>query len=142
VMPPLTATPGRDAFRHWVLGCPAVDDDGQPLFGLQGAMCYAGLLRSERDDQKRTLALWAARHRTTFDAVIVGQTSTGILGNEPVYENPRWFAEDVRAMHALGFVDVGIYALEGILFGRNGMPKESLALRNDVEEWIAAAFGR
>ncbi len=148
VMPPLTITPGRDLLRHWALGCPAVDDDGAPLFGVQAAMCYPSLARrvpgrrsSSRDDDKRTLALWAARHRVTHDAVVIGQTSTGILGDEPVYDSALALAEDVRAMQALGYTDIAIYALEGVLFGPRGRAEQGHALRPDVEQWLAACFG-
>ncbi|MBI1946179.1 MAG: hypothetical protein HYS27_10805 [Deltaproteobacteria bacterium] len=148
VMPPLSVTPGRDLLRHWALGCPAVDDEGVPLFGLQAAMCYASLARRipgrrahSREDEKRTLALWAARHRTTHDAVVIGQTSTGILGDEPVYDSADVLAEDVRAMHALGYSDIAVYALEGVLFGPSGSCDERFALRPDVERWLAAAVG-
>lgn len=148
VMPPLSVTPGRDLLRHWALGCPAVDDDGVPLFGLQAAMCYASLARrlpgrraATREHDKRTLALWAARHRATHDAVVIGQTSTGILGDEPVYDSADVLAEDVRAMHALGYSDVAVYALEGVLFGPRGLCDERFALRPDVERWLAASFG-
>ncbi|OGQ25870.1 MAG: hypothetical protein A2138_22040 [Deltaproteobacteria bacterium RBG_16_71_12] len=148
VMPPLSVTPGRDLLRHWALGCPAVDDEGVPLFGLQAAMCYASLARrmpgrraATREHDKRTLALWAARHRTTHDAVVIGQTSTGILGDEPVYESADVLAEDVRAMHALGYSDIAVYALEGVLFGPRGVSDERFALRPDVERWLAASFG-
>lgn len=148
VMPPLTITPGRDLLRHWALGCPAVDDDGAPLFGLQAAMCYPSLARrvpgrrsASREDDKRTLALWAARHRVSHDAVVIGQTSTGILGDEPVYESETALAEDVRAMQALGFSDIAIYALEGVLFGPRGVSDQGCALRSDVERWLSACFG-
>lgn len=146
VVPPLASGQRSDAWRTWTLGIPVVDDDGEPLFGTQAAMCYAPLAQRipgkqaswSREIEKRTLALWAARHRATFDAVVVGQTSTGILGDEPVYQDARLFAEDVRAMEALGYSDVGVYALEGILFGPRGIPG---ALRPDVDAWIGAAFG-
>ncbi len=163
VMPPLSSSTS-DTLRAWALGCPAVDDDGRPLFGLQAAMCYASLTRrlperlrarvdprplddddddardADRRRDKDTLALWAARHRTAFDAVVVGMTATGILGDEPVYEDPAVLAEDVRAMEALGFSDVALYALEGLFFGPAG-PGDDLALRPDVERWLGAAFG-
>lgn len=146
VLPPL-ASARSDAWRTWALGCPIVDADGEPLFGTQAAMCYAPLAqrlpgqkaRWSRDVEKRTLALWAARHRTAFDAVVVGQTATGILGDEPCYDSPVTFGEDVRAMEALGFTDVGVYALEGVLFGKEGKPWK---LRDDVDDWLDAAFGR
>lgn len=154
VLPPLgRASPlvGSDAWRTWALGCPVVDVEGRPLFGLQAAMCYAPLARrlplagprgvSRREREKQTLALWAARHRAHFDAVVVGQTATGILGDEPVYDDAAVFAEDVRAMDALGFTDVAVYALEGIFFGREGAPPEDLQLRPDVDRWIGASFG-
>jgi hypothetical protein len=151
VLPPLASGQRSDAWRTWTLGIPVVDADGEPLFGTQAAMCYAPLAQRmpsfgrsgratwSRETEKRTLALWAARHRATFDAVVVGQTSTGILGDEPIYQDARVFAEDVRAMEALDYADVGVYALEGIFFGPHGVPG---ALRRDVDAWIGAAFGR
>ena len=150
VLPPLAAT-ASDALRAWALGCPVVDVDGKPLFGLQAAMCYAPMSRklprraqrgrTAREHEKHTLALWAARHRVSFDAVVVGQTATGILGDEPVYDDPAVFAEDVRAMEALAYRDVAVYALEGMLFGATGVPDAKLTLRTDVDRWIGAAFG-
>jgi hypothetical protein len=148
VLPPLRGPSTGDVWRAWALGVPVVDAQGAPLFGLQAAMCYAGMGRHlrikngwDREAEKRTLALWAARHRERFDAVVVGQTSTGILGNEPVYDDAATFAEDVRAMDALGFTDVAVYALEGIFFGREGAPPQDLKPRDEVERWIAASFG-
>ena len=146
VLPPLASGQRSDAWRTWTLGIPVVDAEGEPLFGTQAAMCYAPLAQRipgnqgswSRENEKRTLALWAARHRSMFDAVVVGQTSWGVLGDEPIYQDPRVFGEDVRAMEALGYSDVAVYALEGILFGPSGMPG---ALRPDVDAWIGAACG-
>jgi hypothetical protein len=148
VLPPLAAGES-DTLRTWALGCPVVDNDGRALFGLQAAMCYAPMAQrlpgrartGARETEKKTLALWAARHRTAFDAVVVGLTSTGILGDEPVYEDPELFAEDVRAMDALAYKDVAVYALEGLLFGREGIPGSGMRLRPDVDRWLAASFG-
>ena len=149
VLPPLLSRSRGDTWRTWVLGCPLSNPEGQPLFGLQAAMCYAPLARRlpraadnwGRKQEKRVLALWAARHRTQFDAVVLGQTARGMLGDEPVYMDPKTLAEDVRAMDALEFGDVGLYALEGIFFGDHGCPGSDLRLRPDVDHWIAASFG-
>ncbi|HEY4220152.1 MAG TPA: hypothetical protein VGO62_02400 [Myxococcota bacterium] len=147
VLPPLLATPSlsSDRLRAWALGCPSVDDAGAPLFGLQAAMCYPSMVRArdarDRQREKQTLALWAARHRASFDAVVVGLTSHGILGDEPVYEDAALLAEDVRAMDALAFGDVAVYSLEGLWFGAHGRPDAALTLRHDVDIWLAAAFG-
>lgn len=152
VLPPLgrasAPAAGSDLWRTWALGCPVVDVDGAPLFGLQAALCYAPLAKSlplqkewNRAQEKQTLALWAARHRAHFDAIVIGQTAPGLFGDAAVYEDAALFAEDVRAMDALGFTDVAIYSLEGLLFGSAGGPPADLCLRPDAERWIAAAFG-
>ena len=39
----------------------------------------------------------------------------------------------------MGYTDVGVYALEGVLFGKEGKPWK---LRDDVDDWLDAAFGR
>ena len=134
---PLDA-PAGDAALHWLLGCPAVDDDGAPLFSRSAALCYAPILArrgASRDEQHRALSLWAARHKERGDAICLGPLSTGLLGDEPTYESPDHLRHDLAAVRALGFDDVTIYSLEGLLFGKGGDPLTGL--RDDLHEWLA-----
>jgi hypothetical protein len=144
VLPPVSAD--GELVRAGLMSVPSVDDTGASLFGTEAAMCYATSLqrmsaRWDRARQKKTLALWAARHRTKSDAVALGLTSVGIFGDEPTYQSPQHLAEDVRAMEALGFSDIAVYALEGVWFGASGEPDSALTLRDDVEDWMAAMVG-
>lgn len=134
---PLDALAG-DAALHWLLGCPAVDDDGAPLFSRSAALCYAPILArrgASRDAQHRALSLWAARHKERGDAICLGPLSTGLLGDEPTYESPEHLRHDLTAVRALGFDDVTLYSLEGLLFGRGGDPLAGL--RDDLHDWLA-----
>ena len=133
---PLDA-PAGDAALHWLLGCPAVDDDGAPLFSRSAALCYTPILGrtgASRDAQHRTLSLWAARHKERGDAICLGPLSTGLLGNEPTYESPEHLRHDLAAVRALGFDDVTLYSLEGLLFGPGGDPLTGL--RDDLQTWL------
>ena len=146
VVPPLV-TGMVEALRHWGLGCPMEADDGTPLFPIQAALCYAPLLRRmrggkpDRDAEHSALVNWATRHRARFDAVITGMTSVGMLGDEPVYQDPAHLAEDVRVLEGLGYGDIALYSLEGLLFGDDGDPGADHAPRRGVDDWLAAAFG-
>jgi hypothetical protein len=134
---PLDLSAG-DAALHWLLGCPVSDDDGAPLFSRSAALCYAPLLSrrgDDRDAQHRALSLWAARHRERGDAICLGPLSTGLLGDEPTYEDPEHLRHDLAAVRALGFDDVTLYSLEGLLFGRVGDPAHGL--RPDLSDWLA-----
>ena len=145
VMPPLLPShlPGREAVQHWLLGCPVLGEEGAPLFPRQAALCYAPLLARAglgRAAQHETFSLWAARHRQSFDAVVVGLLSTGLLHDEPVYADPAHLRQDLAAARALGFTDIGVYSLEGLLFGPAGDPVdvEKPQLRDDLGAWLAA----
>jgi hypothetical protein len=144
VMPPLVTGAVGQAARSWLLGCPIVDDDGAPLFRTQAAMCYGPLLRTApgawpRERQRKTLALWAARHRQDFDAVVAGLLSTGLLGDEPVIESLDELQEDLASLRALEFMDVALYSLEGLLWGRDGTwPEDMLPTRAGWEDWAAS----
>ncbi|MBM4279300.1 MAG: hypothetical protein FJ137_00595 [Deltaproteobacteria bacterium] len=134
---PLDA-PAGDAALHWLLGCPAVDDDGAPLFARTAALCYAPILArrgADRDAQHRALSLWAARHKERGEAICLGPLSTGLLGDEPTYASPAHLRHDLSAVRALGFDDVTLYSLEGLLFGPAGDP--DAGLRADLDEWLA-----
>jgi hypothetical protein len=134
---PLDA-PAGDAALHWLLGCPAVDDDGAPLFTRTAALCYAPILArrgADRDAQHRALSLWAARHKERGEAICLGPLSTGLLGDEPTYASPAHLRHDLSAVRALGFDDVTLYSLEGLLFGPAGDP--DAGLRADLDEWLA-----
>jgi hypothetical protein len=133
---PLDA-PAGDAALHWLLGCPTVDDDGAPLFSRTAALCYAPLLArrgADRDAQHRALSLWAARHKERGDAICLGPLSTGLLGDEPTYATSEHLRHDLAAVRALGFDDVTVYSLEGLLFGPGGVPDGGL--RTDLATWL------
>jgi hypothetical protein len=137
-MLPLDAV-SADVAQSWLLGCPVDDDDGTPLFARTAALCYAPLLQRRGDERASwhgTLSLWAARHRERGDAICLGPTSTGVLGDEPTYDVVDHLRHDLLAVRALGFDDITLHSLEGLLFGRHGDP--DAGLRDDVELWLAA----
>ncbi len=141
VLPPslLLGAVSSSAAQHWLLGCPVDDDDGEPLFPRTAALCYAPLLSrvgADRDAQHRALALWAARHRDVADAICLGPLSTGLLGDEPTYAAVAHLRHDLAAVRALGYDDVTLYSLEGLLFGPRGDPLDGA--RPDLDEWLAA----
>lgn len=47
--------------------------------------------------------------------VSLGLTGTGVLGDEPVYEDPAALAFDVSAARAAGIEDIAIFCLEGLV---------------------------
>ncbi|HEY1100741.1 MAG TPA: hypothetical protein VGF99_17510, partial [Myxococcota bacterium] len=124
---PLDTIAGSTAL-HWLLGCPdtslwADDDGGRPVFGPTAADCFAPLLGTvvgarDRVEQHRALTLWAARHREKSHAVCLGPTSAlaGIeVDDDAVYQSPAHLRQDVRAVRALGFSDITITSLDGLV---------------------------
>ncbi len=137
--------------RARLLGCPDVDDDGVPLFGgrgggAQAAMCYAPMLArfgAPRVVQRAAFVRWAARHRRRHDGIVLGPLSTGILGDEPVYASLDDVVADLDVARGLGFDDVAFFSLEGLLYGRDGMPGDDGApRRGDWERWGEALLAR
>jgi hypothetical protein len=80
--------------------------------------------------------LWAARHREQADAICVGPLSTGLLGDEPTYQSVEHLRHDLAAVRALGFDDLTVYSLEGLLFGPAGDPLKGP--RADLDAWLDA----
>jgi hypothetical protein len=132
---PPPAIDGIDAIYDRLLSCRLFDDEGHCLFPDAAALCYPRLWHSHDDDKEhhRTFALWATRHRQRSDAVVVGVLSTGIMGDEPVIPTLDALMEDLRVVRTLGYRDVAIYSLEGLLFGSAGRP--SAGLRADLNSW-------
>ena len=125
LVPPQRAA--RRAFwQESVQGCVLVDDDGAPLFRHQAARCA----RDDDGDDASALTLWAARHRTHADAVVVAPCFT-----LPAQRMRTALAQDVRAMYALDFADVGVDACDALVWDENGV------VRFDVEETVRAACG-
>ena len=143
---PLDTIAGATAL-HWLLGCPdtslwADDDGGQPVFGPTAAVCFAPLLgtvvgATDRVGQHQALTLWAARHREKSHAVCVGPLSSlaGIeVGADAVYQSPAHLRQDLQAVRALGFVDITVTSLDGLVFDA----ADGDTVRVDVDDWIAA----
>jgi len=138
---PLDTIIGATAL-HWLLGCPdtslwADDVDGD-LFGPTAALCFAPLLATvmgarDRAEQHRALTLWAARHREKSHAVCVGPLSAlaGIDVDNAVYVSAAHVRQDLRAVRALGFSDITITSLDGLVLAGD-------VVRNDVDAWVEA----
>lgn len=138
-MMPLDAF-GADAVKRFVLGCP--DDDAGGAFFRTAALCYSPMLRHggvDRAGQHRALTLWAARHRERSEAICLGPLSTGVLGDEPVYVSPEHLRQDLAAVRSLGFSDITLYSVEGLLFGEAGEP--NAGVRADYDAWVDAVVG-
>jgi hypothetical protein len=125
-------------FAARVLACPSLARTGV----VEAAMCYAPMMdaragRSSRE--QRAFAAWARRHRAQSDAIVLGPLSVGVLDDEPVYERRADFVADLGVARALGFSDVACFSLEGLLYGRAGIPSDDGApTRADWSEWADA----
>ena len=129
---------------HWLLGCPDTslwaDDVDGALFGPTAALCFAPLLATvvgarDRSEQHRALTLWAARHREKSHAVCVGPLSAlaGVdVDVDAVYLSPAHLRQDLQAMRALGFVDLTVTSLDGLVLDSSG------AVRADLDTWLGA----
>lgn len=134
---PLDA-PLSSAALHWLLGCPDVDadvDDG-PLFGPAAALCLAPLAAADRASQHRAFSLWAARHREKSHAIALGPTSPmSGLPSTATYRAPTHLQQDLAAARALGFSDVSVMGLDGLVLDGDG------AAREDAGAWLDAVLG-
>jgi hypothetical protein len=136
VPPPLMPldAPLSGAALHWLLGCPDGDGDDGPLFGRpSAALCCAPLVATDRQGQHRALSLWAARHREKSHAICLGPTAP-LAGMEPsaVYQAPAHLRQDMLAVQALGFSDVTVMSLDGLIMGADDV------VRPDVDDWVGA----
>lgn len=139
---PLDTIAGSTAL-HWLLGCPEpslwADDVDGALFGPTAALCFAPLWATvvgarDRVEQHRALTLWAARHREKSHAVCVGPLSAlaGVDVDNAVYVSPAHLRQDVQAVRALGFTDITVTSLDGLVLGAGDV------VRDDVDAWVAA----
>lgn len=135
--PPLLPldSPLSSAALHWLLGCPDVDVDDGPLFGPAAALCFAPLVAADRDHQHRAFSLWAARHREKSHAIALGPTSAlSGLPTTATYRAPTHLQQDLAAARALGFSDVTVMGLDGLVLDDDG------AVRTDVGAWLEAVL--
>lgn len=128
------------AAHHWLLGCPD-DVDGTPLFGPAAAQCFAPLLAPvagghTRADQHQVVSLWAARHRERSHAIALGPLRNTRFGDGAAYVAASHVKQDLRAARALGFSDITIASLDGLLYGQGG--EVGGAFRDDVDQWFEA----
>ncbi len=133
---PLDA-PLSSAALHWVLGCPDVEadiDDG-PLFGPAAALCLAPLAAVDRASQHRAFSLWAARHRERSHAIAIGPTGPMPgLPSTAMYRAPAHLQQDLAAARALGFSDITVMGLDGLVLDGEG------AARPDAGAWLDAVL--
>ncbi len=140
VPPPLVPldAPLSDAAVHWLLGCPDGDGDGDDSLFLSpsAALCCAPLVTTDRQRQHRALALWAARHREKSHAICVGPIAP-LAGMAPtaVYQAPAHLRQDLLAVQALGFSDITVMSLDGLIMGADDVE------RPDVDDWVGAISG-
>lgn len=135
VPPPLVPldSPLRAAAVHWLLGCPEADVDDSPLFGPTAALCCAPLVATDRQGQHRAFTLWAARHREKSHAICLGPTTPARgLPTSATYQAASHLRTDLHAARALGFSDITVLGLEGLVVDPDG------AVRADADAWLEA----
>lgn len=142
VLPPMSALSprsslgrrGADARGRW-LGCPPVGAHGRLLFQRQAAMIYTTLFRRlwGRADpaRERSLLERYARRHLAFTAehggapaLALGMIGAGILTTEPTWEGPDELAEQTALVSSLGATDLSVFCLEGLLYGKTGVPDD------------------
>jgi len=136
--PPLLPldSPLSSTALHWLLGSPDVDVDDSPLFGPASALCLAPLVASDRAGQHRAFTLWAARHREKSHAVTLGPTSPlPGLPSTVTYRAPSHLEQDLAATRALGFTNVTVMGLDGLVLDEAGQ------IRTDASTWLGAVLG-
>lgn len=142
VLPPLSAFSPRSALgrqgvgaRGRWLGCPPVGAHGRLLFQRQAAMIYTTLFRRlwGRADplRERSLLERYARRHLAFTAahggapaLALGMIGAGILTTEPTWDGPDELAEQTAVASSLGATDLSVFCLEGLLYGRAGVPDD------------------
>ncbi len=136
VLPPLSGLGrrGAGARGRW-LGCPPVGAHGRLLFQRQAAMIYTTLFRRlwGRADpgRERTLLERYARRHLSFTAshggepaLALGMIGAGILTTEPTFDGPDELAAQTSLSAGLGARDISVFCLEGLLYGRTGVPDD------------------
>jgi hypothetical protein len=155
VLPPLSGLGRRGAGpRGRWLGCPPVGTHGRLLFGRQAAMVYTTLFRRlwGKADPGRERALLERYARWHFAfagahgaplALALGMIGAGILTTEPTWETPEELAEQATLSSALGATDISVFCLEGLLYGRTGVPDDETSCaptRAGRRTWWEALF--
>ena len=138
VPPPLLPldAPLRAAAMQWVMGTPDADLDDVPLFGPPSALCLAPLAATDRQGQHRAFSLWAARHREKSHAISLGPTAPlpGLdLGCS--YQAPSHLKQDIGAALALGFREVTVQSIDGMIKDEAGRR------RTNLDAWLDAVVG-
>ena len=128
----------------WLLGYPDAhsDDVDGGLFGPTAALCFAPLLGTvvgarDRVEQHRALTLWAARHRERSTAVCLGPLASPAgftIGDDVVYQSPGHLRQDLQAVRALGFVDITLAGVDGLLLHRD----DTLRPVDERNAWVHA----
>jgi hypothetical protein len=131
---PLDASWQTSALQ-WVLGCPDADVVAELERAQTAALCLAPLVLADRASQHRALTLWAARHKETSDAIVLGPTSP-LPGTGPAatYRSPAHLRQDLAAATALGFHDITIVGLDGLVLDEDGTARADAS-------WLEAALG-
>ena len=121
-------------------------------------MFYLPLLRHlagkrDRPGEQRQLRRWMRTHQKEVLrlspgqlgnlAAVLGPTSHGILGTEPVYTQVQDLSADVGTLVHRGYQDLGFFSLEGFLWGQRGEPPDSSyePTRPDWQAWLEASLG-
>jgi len=101
---------------------------GTPLAGLPchrfNAMLYSTMFEGytrgllDRADARGLLAWWSRRMHERYAeqaSVSLGCVGPGILGDEPIYREPRELADDVAVARAAGIHHLVLFSLGGVL---------------------------
>ena len=136
VLPPLSGFGRRGAGpRGRWLGCPPLGAHGRLLFRRQAAMIYTTLFRrlwgrTDPARERELLERYARRHLAFTDehggvpALALGLIGAGILTDEPTWDAPDELADQAALTSGLGARDVSVFCLEGLLYGRAGVPDD------------------
>ncbi|MCG3174410.1 MAG: hypothetical protein GMKNLPBB_02644 [Myxococcota bacterium] len=133
VIPPLGDMRRYRMLRNWLLGAPVLLEDDQHLWPRACPMTYATLLGMMRPGvtasaEEEYLLRWlrlawdGVKDQPGGPAIGLGQTSEGIIGNEPVYGSLFTLRRHVLLAESMGFPDISIFSLEGLLYGPPGEP--------------------
>jgi hypothetical protein len=143
------------AFREWFMGIPEMGSQAIPWLGVNAPMFYLPMLRHlfgqrSRSREHRQLLRWVKTHQTQRQrgvqpgpaAAVLGPTSHGVLGTEPVYELLDDLRTDLGMLVDLGYEDIGFFSLEGFLWGKRGLPMQGTLAptRPDWRRWIRTAL--
>jgi hypothetical protein len=154
-IPAFSSGPMGRFLRAAVMGVPDTGTSAAEPFGIRAPMFYLPLLRhvsgrKRRAFERRQLLRWIKNHQAQRGrlgqdapaAAILGPTSHGVLGTEPVYDALGDLAADLGTLVHLGYRDIGFFSLEGFLWGRRGRPLRSTLspTRPDWRRWLEVAL--